>query len=170
MTLITTVGGATSNSYVDIAYADEYMLSRVGATAWADLEDSAKEAHILTAMRQIEVTIWNGTKLNRTTQSLNWPRLGLYDWDANVLKDIPDKLKQAIMEFVFWTLTEGDRFVSDTDVQQISSFSAGPLDVTLAPGAVFFPPMVEQLLFALGPGVINRAPSQSTTYPVSFRI
>jgi hypothetical protein len=170
MTIITTVGGSTSNSYVDIAEADAYFLTRVGATAWVDLEDEQKEAYLLTAARQLEVTIWSGTKLHRATQSMSWPRIGIYDFDANIINGIPEKLKQAQLEFAYWNLTEADRFLSDTDVQQLSNFKAGPLDVTLQPGAVFFPPIVEQLMYAIGPGVIQRAPSQSTTYPVRFSI
>lgn len=102
ITLITTVGGSTSDSYISVADADTYFDRRPNATAWTDLTDDDDKAKLLLwAMRSLNGLGWIGGRYS-TTQSLDWPRVavrpierftrysetmyggGLYDQNGNV--------------------------------------------------------------------------------------
>lgn len=164
-----TITGTSANSYVDLTEAANYMLTRVGASKWADLEDTEQEAYLLTALRQLELTIYSGIKLN-SAQALSWPRTGLFDYNSHTITGIPSKLKEAQLELAYWLLTEPDRMLSDTDMTQLESFNAGPLDIKVAKGAQVFPYLVEQLLQTIGPGVVVKLPSSSSSVQVRFVI
>lgn len=74
------------------------------------------------------------------------------------------------MELVYWQLTEGDRLLSDTDLQQVGSLSAGPLNITAIKGPSFFPALVIQMLQAIGPGILMKTPGAPITQSVRFVI
>ena len=164
--MLTTTGNS-ANSYVDLTEADDYMLTRVGADKWQDLDDVQKEAYVLTALRQLELTIFSGIKQS-TAQKLSWPRTGLFDYNSQPISGIPDKLKEAQLELMFWQLTEPDRMLTDTDLTQLDTFNAGPLTLNVSKGAQVFPYLVEQLLQAIGPGVVVKLPSSSASVQVRF--
>lgn len=166
--MITTTG-TSANSYVDLTEAAAYMLTRVGASKWVDLDETEQEAYLLTALRQLELTIFSGIKQN-PAQNLSWPRTGLFDYNSHLITSIPDKLKQAQLELVFWQLTESDRMLTDTDLTQLEGLSAGPLDIKVSKGAQVFPYLVEQLLQSIGPGVVVKLPSSSSSVQVRFVI
>jgi hypothetical protein len=168
MTIDATVGTSTANSYVTLVEADAYLATRVGAATWVDLEQDQKEAYLLTANRQLEIALWNGLKQYPSVQALSFPRTGLVDYDSQVITGIPKKLKEAQLELAYWLLTEGDRYMSDTDLQQISKLSIGPLNLEVSKSATIFPLLVDQLMQAIGPGVLMKSPGANTASAVSF--
>ena len=157
-----TVGGLTANSYVSVIEADAYMNTRVGANNWIDLDIIQKEAYLLTAMRQLELVLWNGLKKSNA-QLLNFPRTSLYDYNNVLITDIPTKLKEAQLELAFWILTEEDRYLTDTDLTQLDSIKLGPMDLKVNKKPTVFPELVNQLLNGIGPNAVQRLPGPINT-------
>lgn len=169
MTIDSTLGGVSANSYVSYAESLAYMATRVGAAKWVDLDQSEAEAYLITAARQLELAQWNGFKATKV-QALSWPRTQVYDYENNLIEDIPVKLKNAQCELAFWYFTEPDRFLSDTDLTQISSLSAGPLDIKVNGKPQLYPAIVDQILNAIGPGLLLVSANNNTYTPVRFVI
>lgn len=84
-------GLSDANSYVSVAYADDYFLAR-NVTSWASL--TIKEALLIQATDYMEAVYsesWKGTVL-LDTQSLSFPR---------IIDDVtvyPDRLLKAVCE------------------------------------------------------------------------
>ena len=80
MTLIATLGGSTSNSYISVAEADLILNAGFKATAWAALSDSEKEISLQQSTRQLEYLLHQGVRCDPSTddeqlpQALQWPR------------------------------------------------------------------------------------------------
>ena len=80
MTLIATLGGSTSNSYISVAEADLILNAGFKATAWAALSDSEKEISLQQSTRQLEYLLYQGVRCDPSTddellpQALQWPR------------------------------------------------------------------------------------------------
>ena len=81
------------NSYVSVAYADEYHTDR-GNDSWTGT-DAVKQSALINATDYIEQLYagrWNG-ELVMHDQDLQWPRYGFIDPEFD---EIPDRLKQAV--------------------------------------------------------------------------
>lgn len=78
LTLIATVGGATSNSYVTAADADAYFDGRAFASAWTSATTGQKEQALVYATTLLDRERWLGAKGSTftlaLTQALAWPR------------------------------------------------------------------------------------------------
>jgi hypothetical protein len=87
-----------ANSYVDLAYADDYHALR-GNTLW-DASTAAKEAALVRATDYIEQVYGQSWVGNAVTAGLSWPRYyALYGYDV-----IPDPLKKATCELALEAL------------------------------------------------------------------
>lgn len=78
VTLDATVGGASANSYVAVAAADEYLGAHPFAAAWRALGASGddldtKHRALIHATRQLDALRYVGD-MSTTTQALQWPR------------------------------------------------------------------------------------------------
>lgn len=73
-TLDATLGGATSNSYVTLAFADEYASNQSWASNWAALTEDEKTVALITACSWMEMLNYAGNRCN-TDQRLSWPRV-----------------------------------------------------------------------------------------------
>jgi hypothetical protein len=136
MTLTTTVGGASSDSYIGLTEADSYHEAR-GRTTWVDGDDDAKEAALRIATTYIDGRFrgkWKGTKAEET-QALSWPRVGVIDegfeLDEMVL---PIALEQACAEAAFREFTTSGTLFPDLD-RLTKSERVGPLAVEYIGGA-----------------------------------
>lgn len=100
-TLDATVGGATSNSYVDVSSADEYFDNRLHTATWdaASADDRARSLIMATTGLDYRID-WDGIKAD-TEQALAWPRDGLLDDDGNILDDesLPVELTNATCDY-----------------------------------------------------------------------
>lgn len=92
-----------ANSYVAVAYVDDYHAQR-GRLSWADFSDEKKKACVILATDYVDKrfgNLYRGIRRNQD-QYLQWPRLNAWD-DGRYLyvgiDDIPRKLKQAIAEY-----------------------------------------------------------------------
>lgn len=108
MALDATVGGASADSYIDVATADAFAASDLGtfATDWAAATTDVKERALKKATRQIDSFIV-GTELVRwdNDQALLFPR------SEDVLVStpfIPTKLKIAVYEQAKYLLSNAD--------------------------------------------------------------
>lgn len=72
-TLVATVGGTTSNAYIDVATATTYFGDRLGNSSWTSASADDKAAALITATSWLEALEYYGERAS-TTQSLKWPR------------------------------------------------------------------------------------------------
>lgn len=101
MALITTPGSASADSYATVAEADAYIAIRGFATTWPTVE-ADKEKLLKWAALLMNTWVWLGSAA-ASTQSLAWPRSGLYDTNGYALAEttIPAAIKNAQIEFAF---------------------------------------------------------------------
>lgn len=106
-----TVGGASANSFVSLAEAQSFMDGRLNSTNWDAASTDSKNRALVEATREISVLGFVGRRV-ATTQSLSWPR-----WDAPNPDDaqgwlytsteIPQRVKDATSELAFQFLNAG---------------------------------------------------------------
>src|SRR5262245_17788702 len=73
--IVTTVGSANSNSYVDVSTADAYFDDRLAAALWTAAITADKTRALLMAANRPQVENWLGNRVT-STQRLAWPRIG----------------------------------------------------------------------------------------------
>lgn len=82
--LITTVGGASSNSFATLAEAQSFHELNFGSDAWfGTTEDSvtSQVRALVKAARRLNQENWLGSRVT-STQALSWPRDGVAKVDA----------------------------------------------------------------------------------------
>lgn len=122
-------GLVDANSYVDIAYSDNYFTSH-GVFAWSDLTEEQKEVLLIKATDYIDnVYQWLGTKLNKE-QALRFPRENLYDYEGIEVTDIPKALKDAVCESVNVLMKNTELFQSVNENGAVTSEHIGELSFT----------------------------------------
>lgn len=87
---IVTIGSRDYETYVDVAYADEYLDADATADAWRAADDDAKGRGIVTGGRVLDRLNWPGTKTD-PDQLLAWPRTGVTGYSD-------DEIPQAIVD------------------------------------------------------------------------
>lgn len=106
-----TIGGAASNSYIDVAAADQIMEYRQTTFAvWSALSDDQKGAALISATQMFDALDWKGIRAAEG-QSLRWPRSGVYDLDGYAIADdaIPSDVQEAVADYAY-TVSQGDQF------------------------------------------------------------
>ena len=68
-----TLGGASANSYQDVASATSYFANTLFEAQWTALSADAKAQALITATQWLETLSYLGER-NSTTQRLSWPR------------------------------------------------------------------------------------------------
>jgi hypothetical protein len=137
MALDATPGGISANSYVDVAYADEYFSTRLYSDVWT--ETAPKENALITATQILEAQItWDGIRARRE-QALQWPRSLVLDRDGryyfgNVTSGfyypsdtIPDRVKKATCELAISLIEENRR--EEDPMKGFASLALGPMKV-----------------------------------------
>lgn len=86
-----------ADAYISLADAEAYYLAQYGVAWDASISDDLKEAAIRRAARYLDGLRWKGVKTNRRSQSLAWPRYGVYDCDGNLVPsdEIPVEVVRA---------------------------------------------------------------------------
>lgn len=82
-----TIGGASANSYITVAKADELaplLVSSVRSAAWLAISpDTSKEVFLMRAAKLLETYMdFDGTKVS-SSQALAWPRDWVYGLDGS---------------------------------------------------------------------------------------
>jgi hypothetical protein len=111
LVLETGAGLVNSNSYVDLAYADEYFIGHpFHADAWAEITDEdRREALLISASSFLDAYFdWQGYRAT-TTQAMDWPRTMVYDADGLLLPyySVPEQIRKATCEQAY-ILSKGD--------------------------------------------------------------
>lgn len=90
-------GLTDANSYVSVVFANAYFSAR-GVSIWSELSDEVKEQSLIKATDYIDnIFEWFGKKMT-SSQSLRFPRDGLFDYEGNVIEGVPLRLKQAVCD------------------------------------------------------------------------
>lgn len=105
--LIVTVGGSTSNSFVSLADAQSFHNLNLGSDAWFAAEEGDQVRALVKAARRLNQENWLGSRVT-DTQALSWPRNGAEKVDnrtnyyggyycTNLYSDteIPQQIKDA---------------------------------------------------------------------------
>lgn len=129
VTLVTTVSGASANSYVTLAQADAYFDERLNADDWTDQGDNDQKKALVMAARRLDQVNWKGYKAT-SGQALAWPRSDLEDKDGyTVASDtIPQQIQDAQCELALAILASDD-FLADTGLEGFESVKVGPISV-----------------------------------------
>ena len=175
----TTVGGASANSYLTLSDADDLidgLIQNDDVTAWASATDDQKNRALYTAAQRIDRERFLGARAT-DTQSLQWPRTGVRKPDTYINTyavgfpfrittdyftdtEIPDQIKKAQAELAVYLNNNKDG-LGLSGLEDYKNVKIGNLDVTPnnygATGADRIPPMVERYFTGLrisGPGNI----------------
>lgn len=149
ITIDTTIGGATANSYNAVAQVDAYAIGAQpsDAAAWAALAtDDAKAVFLIRATRVLDTVPFSGLLVS-TTQALQWPRVGV---DIPVGFGLffgfygayypPTVIPPAVMEAharltLFLAVNATNDPFSTGDAGPLSALKVGSLDLTFRAGA-----------------------------------
>ncbi len=170
-TLITTIGGATSNSYISVEDAQLYFDVRLGSEAWMNETNADNKIRaLIQAANRLQSENWLGNRV-ASTQRLAWPRIdvqkvdpvgvgysygwgygGGYGWrygfsEYYASTEIPQPIKDAQCELALGYLSGFD----DGEQDVMDSFSADGVSVRFRaqrPGGGM-PPRVLQLIAEL---------------------
>ena len=157
MSLIVTIGGENSNSYVPLEEANTYLTeSRLYATEWSEAPggDLDREAALRWATVLIDSYFnFHGT-INTKEQALRWPRYGAFDSDNRLIEQtlIPVDVKNATAELAY-ELIKRDRSEEPGLLGQgFREAKIGSLEVKLDDKATpdMIPPTVVALLTDIG--------------------
>ena len=152
MSVESTPGSATADSYCTVAEADAYNAARLFATAWSAASTPTKEAALKMATRLLDqiftrsmiedgayygysgqkVTLaWTGLPTTPETQALCWPRTGMLNRNSYAIASdvIPQDLKNATAELARQLIVADTSANNDVEAQGIQSLSAGPVSL-----------------------------------------
>lgn len=139
-TLVTTIGGASANSYVTLDEAETYLDTVLEADAWEAATAPRRTRALLQAARRLQDENWIGERAT-STQALAWPRfdaskpdssIGAYSYGYKMfggrrgevysVTEIPERVKQAQIELALayldgWGADDG---ADEADVSEAS--------------------------------------------------
>lgn len=133
VTVVATVGGASSNSYLSVADATTILNLRLGVDAWTSASTDDQGRALIMATKAIDSNRFQGYPIS-SAQALAFPR--------NIQKEtsdtIPEDVKQACAEQALWVLqnasTGGQSDRQQLQAQGVSSYTIGNLSETFRGG------------------------------------
>ena len=179
ITIDATVGGASANSYLTLAAAQDLidgMVENDDVTAWASATTDQKNRALYSATQRLDRERFLGARAT-DTQALQWPRTGVRKPDTYINTyavgfpfrittdyftdtEIPIQIKQAQVVLAVYLNNNKDG-MGLSGLEDYKSVSIGSLSVTtagassMATGADRVPPIFERYLTGLrisGPG------------------
>jgi len=179
ITIDATVGGASANSYLTLADAQDLidgMVENDDVTAWASATTDQKNRALYSATQRLDRERFLGARAT-DTQALQWPRTGVRKPDTYINTyaigfpfkittdyytdtEIPDQIKQAQVVLAVYLNNNKDG-MGLSGLEDYKSVTIGSLSVTsagasaMATGADRVPPIFERYLTGLrisGPG------------------
>lgn len=127
VTLVTTPGSISANSYATLAEASSYFEATDWSPTWEALSTQEKSKALVRATRDLEALyVFSGSK-EAETQALEFPRSAelpghLYD------SGIPRRIKHAQLELARWTVSDAvagtspsERGIDEVDVHGVVS-------------------------------------------------
>lgn len=168
MSFDSTLSGSASNSYIDVATADNHFQFHLqGQEYWTSLPTPTKQAALVQATNRLDAENYSG-RPTLDSQNLQWPRSFVVSRNrrpTDVVQDvggafyidndiIPKPLIEATCELALHLLKQqaGESTVDDEDLETLSSMKIGPLDVSIKDGikADRLPTRVKRLLSSIG--------------------
>lgn len=166
-----TPGSATSNSNISVSDTDDYFFGHLEGSTWSALNTQKKQAALVQATNRLDMEIYGGRRTNVNSQRLAWPRSLIIDRDKDKNQESvaefisgayyrdpynnPKEYQDATCEMALFYIKElnGEFTVDGNDLETLSKYKVGPLDVTIKPNikADRLPTKVENLLKAIGP-------------------
>ena len=129
-----------TNSYVEIADADEYFETRIDSANWFDAEDEIKEQALVTATYMVDDNSWIGSAVS-SSQALAWPRKNAIYYDnrmgGNITvgqAEVPNKVKVAVYEQALHLVNNEDVLMGQS--QTFESISIGSISLSDSNGDV----------------------------------
>lgn len=123
ITIVATVGGASSNSFAELADFSSYMEGRLNSDAFDDATTDDKNRALAEATRWLSALMWQGVRAS-DTQALAWPRELVRDPDDphhNYFDDdeIPARVERATYELAFAFLKAGTSDIASLDSDRL---------------------------------------------------
>lgn len=123
-----------ANSFVDVAYADDYFADR-GNTVWAALTEEQKQAALIQASDYVSTQYsYKGTKID-TSRMLAFPRNGVVDPNGLLVTGVPECVKRCTAELGVrasqGALVPDPEFDESGRAVKMKSEALGPLKRTL---------------------------------------
>ena len=122
-----TVGGASSNSFVSIAFADQYILDRLNAASiWPPTDIEDEQRALIEATRELTRLQYIGQRVD-LTQKLEWPRFEAINPDVPsgddrfgsitfyLTTEIPDRIANATAELALEFIRAGTEDIAGHD-------------------------------------------------------
>jgi hypothetical protein len=129
MSLDTTIGGTSADSYIALAAWEAYVLANITATALSGT-DAAKEISLRRAAQVLNRKWrWQGTKVNEN-QAMQWPRhtTVIVDGWTFTSEEIPQAIQDAQAELAYLIHVDGlDAFATVTG-GAAKRVKAGPVE------------------------------------------
>jgi hypothetical protein len=102
MTFDATPKSSTATSMATVEQADDYHAGRLHNEAWSGASAGNKQAALMWASRILSKERFKGYK-SSSSQSMAFPRQGLYDRDGNYVDDdvVPSDVVDAVSEYAF---------------------------------------------------------------------
>ena len=120
-TLVATLGGSTSNSYVDLTFADAYANNVQWGATWLALTEDARNLALITSTTWLETLEWPGERCTPATdntalsQRLAWPRSDVTcDGITAACTAIPYEVQTATVELAYQFSQEPDLMLDST--------------------------------------------------------
>lgn len=142
-----------SNSYVTVAYADDYFdIDRVFEATWDALTNDEKQDRLAWASRILDQkVVWKGVKYTET-QAMAWPRTGVYDRHGYTIEqtEIPDQVKQAVCEFAKYIQTNDPTVGSGVDYTKKIVLDVLEIEYQEGTSQSSFPNLLNSILRGIG--------------------
>lgn len=113
-------GLENSNSFVSVAFANDYFALRTNAV-WAALDNAAKERALILAtdfLTDQYQQLWIGNVVSNL-QALPWPRAAGV-WDVAIVSGVPENLRRATVELALLA-AQGDLYAPTVSAQPASA-------------------------------------------------
>lgn len=157
VTIVDSPGDPSANSYVSLAFSDDFMATSVGRSDWATADIEVKTAALIEATRTID-SIFSWFSLPTTdVQALDWPQQLQYDKYGRRIYDdvIPKELKHVVCELAYSIFKYGSTNQANS---KVDSVKVGPitLDLDQSSSERFFETVNFQSLSIFGDYYIKR--------------
>lgn len=144
------VGHVDANSYVDVAFADEFFLNTIDNDGWPTAL-AEKEAALIESTRILDSLFgWYGV-IATDEQALRWPRNEVCDADGRLILPtvLPISLKNAVCNLAYYLLQNGGLNQTQSDLKGLK---VGPIDLKFSEGksVIGVPKFVIRSLQSLG--------------------
>ena len=173
-TFDSTISGTTANSYISVTQADDFFTAHLDQEYWTNLSTSKKQAALVQATNRIDQEQFGGRR-TIDAQRLQWPRTFIISRDKTPKSEevaefiggayyrpsneIYKELIEATCEMALYLIkmNQGEFTVDEFDLQTLSKYKVGPLDVSIKDGyrVDVLPFKVANLLHSIGPNAWN---------------